>query len=264
MSGEFAYSRDDGGGYAADADLRFDLTSRVFVGAGLGRTVGSMDTGGIRGTLAEVSAGYRGERAGASLRYSRFDDSTNYQAGTLAARAWLALGGFQIALLGRHRDLSARITLELPLRLVTRDVEFSARGSGAELSWSHGGFGAYVMALEYDYDDGFDDFIDLIDSPQLGQRPRLEALVASVVTQTQGVVDRQFGAGAEYGFGTHLIALDLGSVYDAVRETRSDSIALSYRQAPTSRLDWGVTAGMADSDTFGDIAFVGFNVGLAN
>jgi hypothetical protein len=264
LTADFGYTVDEHGGYGLDADFSLSPGEHWTLSASAGHSEGTPESGNVSGTLLGVAASFHGERAGISLSYDLFDDSTNYQAGTLAARAWLAAGDFEFALLGRRRDLSAGLTLRLPLRDSIREVKFAANGVGLSVSYGTGNFNAYVMGLEYDYDQEFDDFVGLLDSPQLEDRPRLEALVTSFISQAQGTIDRQAGAGIEYGFGRHSLALDVSFVHDAVLDADSSSLAVTWRHARSAHLDWGLTAGLVDSEQFGDIAFAGVGVGVAN
>jgi hypothetical protein len=84
------------------------------------------------------------------------------------------------------------------------------------------------------------------------------------MTQAQGAIDRQSGVGCEFGFGRHSLSLDLSFVHDAVLDTGSSSLALGYRRTHSAQVDWGVTAGMVDSDVFGGIGFLGLQIGLTN
>jgi hypothetical protein len=234
----------------------------VTLSAGAGRSAGSDETGNLSGTLLDASLSLHGERGGGALTADSFDDSSNYHARTLGARAWLSAGDFEIALLGRRRDLSVALTLEMPLRVVKRTADFTATGGGLELRWTRGGVDAYVSGVLYDYDDGFDRFIELSRSPQLARRPRVEALVSTILTQAQGVIDRQLGAGVERAFGRQSLALDVSSVHDAITDTRSVSLAVTWRHARSARMDWNVSVGVVDSDAWGDVAFIGAGLGL--
>jgi hypothetical protein len=236
----------------------------VTLSAGAGYSSGSAETADLAGTLFDAGLSLHGERGGFSLSADSFDDSSNYQSRTLGARGWLAVGDFEIALLGRRRDLSVELTLELPLRTVRRDVDFSALGAGLELSYSRGNFNGYVSGVSYDFDDAFDRFIGLANSPQLARRPRIEALVGTFLTQAQGAIDRQYAAGVERVFGRHALALDLASVHDAILDAGSVSVALTWRYTRSARLDWSVTGGLVDSDTCGDIGFVSVGLGIGN
>jgi hypothetical protein len=264
MNGAFTASTDDTGGLSVGGDFSFSPGEHVTLSVGAGHSSGGDETADISGTLFDAGLSLHGERGGISLQADSFDDSSNYQSRTLGARAWLAAGDFEIALLGKHRDLSVELTLALPLRTVRRDADFSALGGGLELSYARGNLNAYLSGVVYDYDDAFDRFIALAGSPQLDSRPRIEALVGTFLTQAQGAIDRQYGAGVERAFGRHSLALDVASVHDAILDAGSVSLALTWRYARSARLDWSVTGGLVDSDSYGDISFVSVGLGISN
>lgn len=264
LTADFGYTVDEHGGYGLDADFGLSPGEHWTLSANAGHSEGTPESGDISGTLLGVAAAFHGDRAGVSLSYDLFDDSSNYQAGTLGARAWFAAGDFEFALLGRRRELSAGLTLRLPLRVASREVDFAANGVGLSVSFGNENLHAYLVALQYDYDRQFDDFVGLLGSPQLEDRPRLEALVTSFIAQAQGIIDRQAGAGIEYGFGRHSVAVDVSFVHDAVLDTDSSSFAVTWHQARSAHLDLALAAGLVDSELFGDIAFAGVSIGLAN
>ena len=264
VSADFNATVDGTGGSAVGIGVSISPGRHVSLSAGAGHSSGSDDTGNLSGTLLDAGVSLRGERGGIALTADAFDDSSNYHARTLGARAWLSAGDFDIALLGRHRELSVELSLEMPLRVVKRTVDFSAAGGGLELRWTRGDVDAYVSGVLYEYDDGFDRFIELSRSPQLARRPRLEALVSTILTQAQGVIDRQLGAGVERAFGRHSLAIDVSSVHDAIADARSVSLAVTWRHASSARMDWNVSAGVVDSDAWGDVAFIGAGLGIGN
>jgi hypothetical protein len=252
------------GGKSLAADFSISPGEHLTLSAGAGHSEGSDATAALSGLLLSTGISLHGERGGFAASYDSFDDSSNYQSRTLAARAWLAAGNFEIALLGRQRALGVEMTLTLPLRTVRRAVDFAALGAGLELSYARGNHNAYVSALAYDYDDDLDRFIALSNAPELSRRPRIEALVGTFLTQAQGAIDRQFGAGVERTSGRHSVALDLAHVHDIVLDTNSTSLALTWRYAQSSHLDWSVTGGLVDSDAYGTIEFVGLGLGIGN
>ena len=264
MNVNLAANADDSNGRGLDADIAVSPNEHLTLNASAGYSEGSKDTVGLRGTLLGAGASLHGGRGGISLDYDRFDDDSNYTAATIGARAWISLGDFELALLGRRRDMNVELTLTLPQRAVRRELDFTASGGGLQLSFTHGDFNAYAMAIEYDYDDDFTNFLDLVDSPLLDRRPRIEVLLGSFLTQAQGAIDRQAGLGVERGFGRNSLALDFSSVHDAVLDSGSTSVALSFRRAQSAHMDWSISAGMIDSDAYGTVAFAGFGVGLAN
>jgi len=264
MSADFSATTDDTGGRSFAVDASLSPGKHATISAGIGHSTGGDPTGDLSGTLLNAGLSLHGERGGVSLNADAFDDSSNYQARTIGARAWLAAGDFEIALLGRRRDLSVRVTLDLPLRTVTRDVDFAAIGGGLQLSWSGDTVNAYVSGIAYDYDDDFDRFIELARSPELARRPRIEALVGTFLTQAQGAIDRQFGAGVERAFGRHSLSMDVSSVHDALLDAGSVSVALTWRYARSAHVDWSVSGGLVDSDAWGDVGFLGVGLGIGN
>jgi hypothetical protein len=264
VTADFAVSGDDAGGVWIDANFSVSPAEHLTLMAGAGHSTSPVETVELRGTLLNAGASLYGDRAGVALGYDIFDDSTNYHAGTLGARAWVRTGDFEFTLLARHRDLGVEVTIDLPSRTARREIEFSAVGAGLQVGFTRGNFNAYAMTIGYDYDEEFDDFLDLADSPLLDRRPRIEALLGSFLTQALGAIDRQTGAGVEYGFGRNSLALDLSYVHDAVMDASSTSIAFTFRRAQSAHLDWSVSAGTADSEAYGDIAFLGMMLGLAN
>lgn len=264
MSAALAITTENTGGRAFDVDFSISPGEHVSLNAGAGHSEGSEQTADLTGTLLTAGISLHGERGGFALGYDSFDDTTNYRSATIAGRAWWSVGDFEFALLGRQRDHSVELTLDLPLRTVRREVDFSAIGGGLQVAFARGNFNAYAMALIYEFDDGFDQFVALADSPQLASRPRIEALMGSFMTQAQGAIDRQVGAGGERSFGRHSIALDLAYVHDAILDADSTSLAATWRYAQSARIDWSLSAGLIDSDTYGDIAFVGVAIGISN
>ena len=256
-----ALTVDDESGQSIDLDVSVSpndhLTLRANAGAGVGecqRRVAALGAG----------ASLQGERTGAALDYQRFNDQTNYLLETIGARAWIDAGDLRIALLGRHRATQVELTLALPQRTLRRQIAYSALGGGIELSFTRGKYSIYGMALGYDYDDHFDDFVALIDSPLLVSRPRVEALVGSFITQAQGAIDQQAGSGIEHSFGRHTLALDLSWVHDALLDAASTSATLTWRYTRSAHIDWSISAGMIDSARYGEVAFASVALGLGN
>ncbi len=264
LSADFAVSADDEGGLAFDAGFSASPSEHFTLSLGAGHSTASTGAADLRGTLLNAGAALYGERAGVALGYDQFDDNTNYQVQTLGARAWVRAGDFEFTLFGRRREFNVGLTLDLPRREARREMDFAALGGGLQLAYMHGGFSAYAMAIEYDYDEQFTDFVAFADSPLLERRPRIEALLGSFLTQAQGAIDRQAGFGLERSFGRHSLALDFSSVHDAVLDASSASVALTFRRAQSANLDWTLSAGMADSEAYGAIAFMEVGFGLAN
>jgi hypothetical protein len=252
------------GGNGLDLDFFVSPTEHLTLGAGAGHATSSDASGSLAGTVLNVGLAFDRDRFGVSLDYDHFGDASNYQVDTLGARAWFEAGDLQFALLARKRDMALTMRLELPRQTLAREVEFGAFGVGAQVSYFHGRFSAYGMALTYDYDDDFERIQEIDDGPGLERRPRLEALLNSFVLQTQGAIDRQAAAGCEYSLGRHALAFDVSMLHDAVLDADSTSVGVTWRYVKSSRMDWGVTAGIIDGDVTDDVAFMSVMLGISN
>jgi len=263
MGAHVAATVEEHGGNGVDLDFFISPTRHLTLRAGAGHATSSDASGSLAGTVLNAGLALDRERFGVSLDYDHFGDASNYQVGTLGARAWFEAGDLQFALLARKRDMAVTLRLELPRQTLSREIEFGAVGLGAQVSYFHGRFSAYGMALAYDYDDDFEEFME-IDGPRLERRPRLEALLNSFVLQTQGAIDRQAAAGCEYSLGRHALALDVSTLHDAVLDADSTSFGVTWRYVNSSRMDWGVTAGIIDGEVSDDVAFLSVMLGISN
>jgi hypothetical protein len=264
LGANFTVSADDTGGYGIDADFLVSPTEKLSFRATAGYSTGPDDVGDLAGTVLGAGASLHGDHLGVTLDYDSFDDPTSYRVETFGARAWFDVGDLRFSLLGRQRNMDVTLTLDLPTRVVRREVDFSAVGAGLELSYTHGDFGAYLMALDYEYDDEFERFVAIDDGPLAERRPRIEALLGSFIMQAQGAIDQQAAAGVQYGFGRNAVALDVSTVHDAIIDEHSASYMVSWHRLHSTRMDWSVSAGLIDSMSIGNVACLTVSLGISN
>jgi len=264
LDANIGMSADGDGGYGVDVDFGISPTEHLSFNLGAGHATGPDQSGNLSGTTLGGGALLRNQRFGVALDYDRFDDPTNYRVATLGARGWFEIGDLRVTLLARQRDMGIELRLDLPQQTLRRELEFSAFGTGAQLSFTNDDFSIYGMALSYDYDRDFERFLALPDTPLAERRPRIEALYGSFILQAQGAIDRQLALGGEYSFGRHSLALDVARLHDAVADASSTSIGLTWRHFRSSHFDWSVTAGLVDSALVDDLAFVSVGLGLHN
>lgn len=264
LGATFTASLDDTGGQGIDADFNLSPTGNLTLRALAGYSTGPEEVGDLAGTVLGGGVSLHGEHFGVTLDYDHFEDPTSYRVATLAARAWFDVGDLRVSLLGRQRDMRVALRLDLPLQVVRRDVEFSALGAGLELTWTRGDFGAYLMALDYEYDEAFERFVALDDGPLSERRPRIEALLGSFIMQAQGAIDSQGAVGMQYSFGRQAVALDVSAVHDAIIDESSTSYMLSWQRVHSARLDFAVSAGIIDSISLGNVGFMSFTLGVSN
>ena len=264
LGANFTFSADDTGGYGIDADFLLSPTENLTLRAAAGYSTGPEEVEDLAGTVFGTGASLHGEHLGVTLDYDRFDDPTSYRVSTLGARGWFDVGELRVSLLARQRDMGVELTLQLPQRTLRRSVDFSALGAGLELSYTHGDFGAYLMGLDYEYDDDFERFTAIDNGPLAERRPRIEALLGSFITQAQGAIDRQAAVGGQFSFGRHTLAVDVSTVHDAIIDESSTSVMLSWHRVHSTRLDWSISAGIIDSISLGNVGFMAVSLGISN
>jgi hypothetical protein len=264
LDANIGMSVDADGGSGIDVDFGVSPTEHLSFNLGAGYATGPDQAGNLSGTTIAGGAMFHHDRFGVSLDYDQFDDPTNYHVGTLGARGWFEIGDLRLTLLARQRDMALELRIDLPRQTLRREMEFSAVGTGVQLSFTNDHFSVYGMALSYDYDEDFERFLELPDTPLAERWPRIEALYGSFILQAQGAIDRQAALGGEYTFGRHSLALDVARLHDAVAEASSTSIGLTWHYFRSSHLDWSVTAGMVDSAIVSDLVFVSVALGLHN
>ena len=138
IGANIAVGADSADGRSIDADFSVSPSEFVTLRAGAGYSAGSDETADLRGTLLSGGVSLHGERLGLDVDYDVFDDSTNYHAATLAARAWFTAGDFELALLARRRDMSVTFSRELPRQTIRRELEFGALGAMVYLTYGIG------------------------------------------------------------------------------------------------------------------------------
>jgi hypothetical protein len=264
LDASIGVTADVDGGSGLDVDFGISPSEHLSFNVGAGHATGPDPSGNMSGTTLGAGIAWNEDRFGAALDYDRFDDPSNYGTETLGARGWFEIGDLRFTLLARHRDMDITLRLDLPRQTLSREMQFSAFGAGAQLAYTTDDFSVYGMALGYDYDDDFQRFLDLPNTPLAERRPRIEALYGSFILQAQGAIDRQMSLGSEYTFGRHSLALDFVRLHDAVAEASSTSLALTWHWFRSSRLDWSVSAGVIDSAIVTDMAFMSVALGLHN
>jgi len=264
LDANIGVTADADGGSGLDLDFGISPTEHLTFNLGAGYATGPDQAGNLSGTTLAGGAAYHDDHFGVALDYDRFEDPSNYRVATLGARGWFEIGDLRVTLLARQRDMGIELRLDLPRQTLRRELEFSAFGAGAQLSYATDDFSVYGMALNYDYDEDFQRFLDLPNTPLAERRPRIEALYGSFILQAQGAIDRQYGLGGEYSFGRHALALDFMRTHDAVADASSTSLGLTWHWFRSSHQDWSVTGGVIDSAIVNDMAFVSVALGLHN
>jgi hypothetical protein len=254
---------DDADGISTDVDLYWDPADWIGLSAGIGQAESSSELADLDGDALRAGIDLRGESLGGRLNWRRWQDGGQFESDTLGGEIyWRATSGWQFGLIAEQRDFSVDYTVTVLNRPITRRVEFDGQGFGAQASWYGEAWGGYLRGVSYDYGDTLARVRAAAQTPNLGRFPRIQALVASLLTRTAGAVDHDLSAGIERSFQRSGLRLDVSTTRDALSAAESRTLSLSYRYALTPRFELEGTLGTADSDDLDSVGFAGLALSL--
>ncbi|MGQ0836282.1 MAG: hypothetical protein ACT4O5_15460 [Gammaproteobacteria bacterium] len=245
------------GGTSLDVDASLAPTGWLTLSAGAGTSDASSGGAELGGTAMRGSIDLHSQRFGVQTYLRSWSDDDEFDSQTLGARAYFRSGGFTAAFIGEGQDLDVGFTVLVLGRPVERSASFESTGVGAGVSYYGRTWGGYLEGVAYDYDEQFDAAIAASRSPGIARFPRVQALVGSVLTLTQGALDHELTAGVERMFSRSSLRLDWVTVEDAIDGLRADSVSGAWRYSFTRAIDLELTLGVSDSETLDSLAFGG-------
>lgn len=254
---------DDADGVSTDLDLYWEPTDWLGLSAGIGQAESSSQLADLDGDALRAGVDVRGDSLGGRLNWRRWQDSGQFESDSLGGELyWRTGSGWQFGLIAEQRDFSVDYTVTVLNRPVTRRVEFDGQGFGAQVSWYGEAWGGYLRGVSYDYGDTLARVRAAAQTPNLGRFPRIQALVASLLTRTAGAIDHDLSAGIERSFQRSGLRLDVSTTRDTLSAAESRTLSLSYRYALTPRFELEGTLGTADSDDLDSVGFAGLALSL--
>lgn len=258
FSASLATLVDDADGTSVDLDLYWEPTDWLGLSAGMGKAESSAELADLDGDALRAGVDVHGDSLGGRLNWRRWQDQGQFESDSVVAEVyWRTTQGWQFGVIAEQRDFTVDYTITLLNRVVPRREIFDGSGIGAQLSWYGETWGGYLRGVTYDYDTTLDRVIAASRAPNLARFPRIEALIASLLTRTAGAIDHDLSAGLERSFQRSGLRLDLSATRDALSGADSRSVSVSYRYALTPRFEVEGTVGSADSDDLESIGFAG-------
>lgn len=254
---------DDADGTSVDLDLYWAPNRWFALGGGIGKAESSNELADLDGDSLRASLDLHGDSLGGRVNWRRWQDSGEFESDSVAAELyWRTANGWQFGVIAEQRDFTVDYTITLLNRVVPRSETFDGEGLGAQVSWYGDAWGGYVRGVSYDFGDTLARVRNAAQAPNLARFPRIQALVASLLTRTAGAIEHDLSAGIERSFQRSGLRLDVSSTRDALTATDSRSVSVSYRYALTPRFELEGTLGSADSDTLDSIGFAGLTLGF--
>jgi hypothetical protein len=256
---------DDADGTSVDLDLYWEPTTWLGLGTGIGTAESAAELADLDGNSLRASVDLHGESLGGRLNWRRWQDSGQFESDSVAAEVyWRTANGWQFGAIAEQRDFTVDYTVQVLNRSIARRVAFDGQGFGAQLAWYGDTWGGYLRGVTYDYDETLARVLAAAQTPNLGRFPRIEALVASLLTRTAGAIDHDVSAGIERSFQRSGLRLDVSATRDALSGADSRSLSVSYRYSLTPRFELEGTLGSADSDDLDSVGFAGLALSFRN
>jgi hypothetical protein len=256
---------DDADGISVDLDLYWEPTVWLGLGAGIGQSESSAELADLEGDSLRASVDLHGDSLGGRLGWRQWQDNGQFESDSMTAEVyWRTANGWQFGAIAEQRDFAVDYTVTVLNRSIARRVAFDGQGFGAQLAWYGDTWGGYLRGVSYDYDETLARVLTAAQTPNLARFPRIEALVASLLTRTAGAIDHDLSAGIERSFQRSGLRLDVAATRDALSGADSRSLSVSYRHSLTPRFEVEGTLGGADSDDLDSVGFAGLAFSFRN
>lgn len=246
-------------GRSFDADVRWAPVSAWSVGAGVGHGESGLDGADFSGTSLRFSTDVYlgGFDAGVSLQ--RWNDSSDLKTRSLRGQAgWTFDSGVAVHALLDDRSLDIRYTrLGLQGQVREAAVGFDGTGLGAQLSFAGTRFNAAAHFLDYGYGQSVARVRNALSATDTTRFPRLQLLVASMVTQAAGAPDREIGFTLGREFNRSSLQGQWLLLRDALTREETNSLSLIHSYRFSDHIEMDTTLGLSQGDADGTLAFGG-------
>lgn len=246
-------------GRSLDADVRWSPLPAWSLGAGVGKGESGLEGAGLSGTSlrASTSLYLGGFDAGVSLQ--GWEDSSDLKTRSLRAQAgWTFGSGVGVHGLLDDRSLDIKYTRQaLQGQVREASVQFDGTGYGAELSFTGTRYNAAAHFIDYGYGRSMARVRGVLAATDTTQFPRVQLLVASLVTRTAGGPDRELGFTAGREFSRSSVQGQWLLLRDALTGEQTNILSLIHSYRFNRHLEMDTTLGLSEGAADGTLAYGG-------
>lgn len=248
-------------GRSLDADARWSPMPSWSLGAGIGQGKTGMEGSDLSGTSLRVSTDlFLGDfDAGVSLQ--SWKDSSDLKTRSLRAQAGWTFGpGVGVHALFDDRRLDIQYTRQVALAQPRRaTVQFDGTGYGGELSYTGSRYNAAAHLIDYGYGRSMSRVRGVLAATDTTRFPRVQLLVASLVTRAAGAPDREMGLTVGREFSRSSVQGEWLLLRDALTGDKTNSLSLIHSYRFSAHLEMDTTLGLSDGAADGTLAFGGLS-----
>jgi hypothetical protein len=246
-------------GRSLDVDARWAPMPAWSLGAGVGKGESGLAGANLSGTSLRASTDLYLGGFDAGVSMSRWKDSSDLKTRSVRAQAgWTFDSGVGVHALLDDRSLDILYTRQPqvgPARQAT--VRFDGTGYGGEISFSGTRFNASAHYLDYGYGRSMSRVRGVLTATDTTRFPRLQSLVASLVTRAAGAPDREIGVSLGREFSRSSLQGEWLLLRDALSGEQTNSLSLIHSYRLSAHLEMETTLGLSDGAADGTLAFGG-------
>jgi hypothetical protein len=250
-------------GRSYDVEAEFAPTDSWTLGAGAGKSEAS-DTGtDFSGASLRLSTDVQWGAVSAGVSLQRWKDSDQIRStGVLGSLGWTADSGLSLSALVADRRMTVEYAASIAGQLQQREIEFKGTGFGANLAWLGDAWNVGARYIDYSYGRSVDRVRAIISAPSTDRFPRLQSLLASVVTRAAGAPDQQVSATLGREFSRSSLQGDWDMQRDALTGSKVSSLSLTHGYEFNQQVRLDTTFGFFDGGADRTVAFGGLALTL--
>ncbi len=246
-------------GRSLDADVRWSPLPAWSVGAGVGNGESGLEDSALSGTSIRASTDLYLGGFDAGLSLQRWEDTSDLKTRSLRAQAgWTFVSGVGVHALFDDRSLDITYTRQaLQGGVRESTVRFDGTGFGAELSFAGTRYNAAAHFIDYGYGRSMARVRGALEATDTTQFPRVQSLVASLVTRAAGGPDREIGFSAGREFTRTSVQGQWLLLRDALTGEETNSLSLIHSYRINRHLELDTTLGLSEGAADGTLAYGG-------
>lgn len=246
-------------GRSLDVDARWSPLPAWSLGAGAGKGESGLEGADLSGTSLRASTDLYlgGFDAGVSLQ--RWKDTSDLKTRSVRAEAgWTFDSGVGLHALLDDRNLDILYIRQPPVGPPRQStVRFDGTGYGGELSFIGTRINAAAHFIDYGYGRSMSRVRGVLAATDTTRFPRLQLLVASLVTRAAGAPDREIGFTLGREFTRASLQGEWLLMRDALTGEQTNSLSLIHSYRISTHLEMDTTLGLSDGPADGVLAFGG-------
>jgi hypothetical protein len=246
-----------------DLEAEFAPTDNWTLGAGAGKSAATDAGTNFSGTNLRLSTDVQWRAISAGASPQRWKDSDQVRStGVLGHLGWTADNGLSLSALVDDRRMTVAYAVTIAGQQQMREIDLDGTGFGVNLGWFGDAWNLGARYIDYRYGRSVDRVRAIVSAPSTDRFPRLQLLLASVLTRAAGAPDQQLSATLGRQFSRSSLQGDWDMQRDALTGTHVSSLSLTHGYEIGRHVQLHTTLGFSGGGAGGTVAFGGLALTL--